>query len=316
MSVELSRPARKPGRPKKVKPLRDVAAKPVRTCPFVENGEKCGAYISHHEKFCINHSVPAATPAEMVEKQVLGEEAAARLREELRVNETTRDMAAKAADPQPVSQEAEVMARVLEMAREQGKAPKAAPAPKPRPAKAESPDEVAHRMVVEMVAKQKAEMEERASRRRGQGPAEAYATGRAAMSISTHFPELPDMSAMVDSEGKSLVPPGYTGRWIRTKDSSGKPSNRRLNEFRAMLGAVDVKDENGEPLEGDLGKAVMFTNEARARWILHKSDPGAFDVAARQAEMAYESADTINRQIGRSAVQVLPREDHGVTDLI
>ncbi len=170
------------------------------------------------------------------------------------------------------------------------------------------------RLALEAVAAERQEAARRQERRQGAAgqPAQS-ATGRAAMALTAYFPEMPDLAAMTDSEGNSLVKPGWVPRWVRMKDLEGKPSERRLRMFRAW-GAEDVLDETGKPLVDILGKAVQLPPERYAARVLRSSQTGAFDDNP-MTEQLMEQMEGFNRQVGYRAGAVLPREAHGSRDL-
>lgn len=302
MNKDRTRPAKR-GRPKSVKP-RETAATAAQHCTYDVGGRPCGVPISKLEPFCIRHLQPAATVGEIVEREALGREAAAKLREELKVTETLETM------PVSGNADAEAMRMVLES---QGVAPeKRAPRRQAPPAPA-SADEQAQEMVWQYAVAEKQAMADRVKRRRARGSGEFAGTPET-ISASLHIPEMTDPTAMVDSQGKSLVKPGYKARWVSCRDMSGKGSSSKVDYFKRALGAEEVMGEDGKPYRsifGDSHRAMQIPIERWAAYILKKSQTGAFDPSKRYAELAHQKADEINASVGRRAVGIVEMDEHG-----
>lgn len=300
----------KRGRPKGSKAsVRETAATAAFHCTFEEDGRPCGAPISKREAFCIRHIGAAPSVGEFIERQALGAAAAARLREELNVDETTK--LETLPDP-PVNEDAAAMAMVLEAV---GQGP--APERKPRPARntngAEEQNRQAQELVWELARLEKERMQERQQSRQRRGSKELPPSA-AQIEALLHIPDLPDPTAMVDSSGKSLVKPGYKARWVSLRDMAGNASTSRLDYFKAALGAEDVLGEDGKPFKNHWGKtmrAVQIPLARWAAWILKNSTGGAYDPSRRMADMAYSSAEMLNSEAGRHAVSIIEKDEHG-----
>lgn len=266
--------------------------------------ESCGAFVARGHTFCSEHGRAGVSPAELAEEYALGESTAAQLRADLTPGEEEREgMAEKKASENPVAAATRL---AVEMAGQGGaKVGVSVQAPKRAP----SPEAAAMQIALAAVAQEKAEADRRAQRRQPGGRPEQGSTGRAALALTAYYPELPDLAAMRDSKGNSLVKPGWIPRWVRKKDLEGKPDDGRWRLFQAW-GAEEVLDENGEPLEGRLGKAVQLPPERYAARVLRHSPTGAFD-SDRETERLIEAMEDVNRQAGYRVGSIVPREGHG-----
>jgi hypothetical protein len=163
-------------------------------------------------------------------------------------------------------------------------------------------------MALEEVARAYAEDNEARANSRNPGN-RMSPTDRAKMSLAAYMPEFDDPAAMVDSNGNSLVRPGWIPRWVRDKDEDGRPNTRRLRAFLAQ-GAQHVLDEDGRKLIGRLGMAVQMPPEVYAARVLRNSSTGAFD-SNPAVQNAMDAAEATNRMAGRKVVDVRPAADHG-----
>ena len=282
-----------------------------RRCAYEHEGETCAASVAGSAQFCKEHARAGVSAAALAEEHALGPAAAQLHRDladmEMRMSEqeqggTPAEAGGAAAERQATESAVAAATRLaVEMARGERPAPSAKLTRKPV---VRGPEAQAMAIALQAVAEEKAELERRAAQRAR--PNEPSATGRAALSLTAYFPELPDMIAI----DPALVKPGYIPRWVRTKDMDGKPWDGRVRLFRAW-GAEDVLLKDGTPLEDRYGKAMQLPPERYAARVLATSPTGAFD-DDRQTEQLMETMDAMNRQVGYRAGQLIPREGHGV----
>lgn len=276
-------------------------------CGYQCGEERCGEIVKASQPYCSRHSLARATAEQTAEAVLLGPEQAAALRAALGLEEAEDD-GMEMEDWVP-TQDAEEWVEPAPPVKAKKAAKGRAPEPEPEPRPGEDPVAFATRLALEQVAeRQRADLEDRQARR-GEGALRMSPTDQVRMGLSPYFPVLPDMAEMVDSEGKSLVKPGWVPRWVRTRDTEGRPTSRRLRQFY-LMGALDVLDEEGKPLEDILGKAIQIPPQAYAAWILHKSSSGAFDGSPYVAN-AEQLAGDINRKARRQIISVRPMGDHG-----
>ncbi len=128
--------------------------------------------------------------------------------------------------------------------------------------------------------------------------------------------DAPDEIAITDINGKSLVRPGWIGRWVRLTDSQGRESNVRLREFQAW-GAEVILDPDKPKVDGKLqqkrdvwGIAVQMPAAKYGARVIARSPHGAFDNDAILSNLD-DLAESINSQAGIRAVGIEAAEEHG-----
>ena len=266
-------------------------AQTQKRCAYQKGSERCMKWTVGQSQFCAQHAMPLP-PAEAVEANALGVEAAAALRQEL--------------DLPPV---VEKMVMKEEMVQEERKP---APPVKEEPAYPEAcvknPIKYAMQMALESVARAYREDNEERAKKRNPGQSMSP-TDRARQYLAGYMPEFDDAAAMIGRDGRSLVKPGWIPRWVRDKDEDGRPNTRRYRMFMSM-GCEDVLDNDGRPLIGRLGRAIQMPPEVYAARVIRESPSGAFD-SSPYVQGAIEMGEAANRQLGRKVVEFRPGAEHG-----
>ncbi len=128
--------------------------------------------------------------------------------------------------------------------------------------------------------------------------------------------DTPDVIAITDVNGKSLVKPGWIGRWVRLIDSQGRESNVRLREFQGW-GAEVILDPDKPKVDGKLqpkrdvwGIAVQMPPDRYGARVIDRSPHGAFDNDQILSNLD-DLAESMNSQAGYRAVGVVPADEHG-----
>jgi hypothetical protein len=249
----------------------------AKTCAYVfETGSPCKAYVKADATFCGKHQPKEET-----------------------MSETTQPEESPGARAHRMAMEA-VKAEAAE----------AAPVPRvvPRPANPKGlPAQQAHEIARQMAVKQREEELERQrlrKERRGRN-----IPPPTPLHVLLDFHEERDLSAMVDEAGRSLVKPGYVGRWVRTKDADGKPTSIPVDKFRAW-GAEDVI-KDGKPWVDSLGKAMQIPEQRAAARMIKNASDGVFDLDVITNKVQ-ASFDETNRQYGREVSTLVVGEEHGL----
>lgn len=132
--------------------------------------------------------------------------------------------------------------------------------------------------------------------------------------------DAPDVIAITDKNGKSLVRDGWIGRWVRLSDSQGRQSNVRLREFLAW-GAEVILDPDKEKVDGKLppktdvwGIAVQIPAARYGARVIAHSPRSAFDSDLIMSHLD-DLAESINSESGYAAVRIAPTKEHGSRSL-
>ena len=122
-----------------------------------------------------------------------------------------------------------------------------------------------------------------------------------------------DRTAMTHPQtGESLVKPGWACRWVRKTDSQGRPSDERLEEFKAWgYEPVTYRDGDGQekPLEGLFGVAMQCPLEHYAARQAEYTPVGAYN-RYDLLEDAEAAVQELNRKAGTRAVALTAEEEH------
>lgn len=269
-------------------------------CNYRHGEARCFKWAMGASEFCSEHSLPMSAD-EAAEANAFGLETSLAMREELGVLTSDPDGSEYEEDSDnDLGCRPGRKANKMDIVDSEPEVPEAA---------IKDPIKYAMDMAMEEVAK--AYSDDNDSRANGRNPGmRMSATARARMSLAAYMPELDDPAAMVSrNTGKSLVRPGWIPRWVRDKDEDGRPNSRRVRSFQAQ-GAEDVKDDDGRPLIGRLGRAMQIPPELYAARVLQHSPTGAFD-ASPAVQNAMDVAEETNRKAGRRVVDVRPTSEHG-----
>lgn len=152
----------------------------------------------------------------------------------------------------------------------------------------------ADRLTMEMLDAAHAEREARQQQVR-----EAHREGRRLKPLQVaRIPAPEDRTLPLGRDGKSLLTPGYVGRWVRKTDSTGKDSDARISEL-LNVGFRFVRDPETGAIREDAGVVLMESSpEDHARWRMQHLLPVSAPAAEKRLSQAVEQINAAGRTGG------------------